>query len=175
MGSGGWEDLDPIYPLKVQQTTVMIIKISSKVRAFFVFINILASCQSAVAAVALEGESQLQVRSILPEPSLYQDFQTYIRFSYAAGCNETIIEKVFPLGSDWDKLYPSEMVKSAYSANTTGAGYLALNHQLKAIIVSFRGTATKQLWYQGNKQHSFYHSDLSNSNMQISNSGAIKL
>ena len=126
----------------------MIIKISSKFQAFFAFISILlASCQCAVAA---EEGNQLQVRSILPESSLYHDFQTYIRFSYAAGCNETIIEKVFPLGSDWDKEHASEMVLSAYSANTTGAGYLALNHQLKAIIVSFRGTSTNQLWYQGN-------------------------
>ncbi len=101
-----------------------------------------------VVSVSL-GHTQPPIRSAIPDPSLYEYFQTFIRFSYAAGCNETIFEETYPLGSTWDKQHPTALIATAYSPNTTGAGYLAVNHYLKSIIVSFRGTSTQQLWYEG--------------------------
>lgn len=79
-------------------------------------------------------------------PDLIKDFKTYITFAKGAMCSETWLNSTFPKTTQFEVDHPTLIIKSAFSPNTTGAGFVAVNHQLQNVIVSFRGSATKRLW-----------------------------
>ena len=85
-----------------------------------------------------------------PSDSLIENFSNYMRFARSAGCNQTwsLSGSTFPNGSLWDIQHPTRIIKSVYSPNLTGAGFVAVNDDLKSIITTFRGSATRNLWLQ---------------------------
>lgn len=79
--------------------------------------------------------------------TLLHKLQTYMRFASAANCRATWADPpFFPVAGAFEVENPTYIVSGLIDEASTGAGYVSVNDDLKAIIVSFRGSDTRTLW-----------------------------
>lgn len=78
--------------------------------------------------------------------ALLNDFVPYLTYSYSSNCKSIWTRQQYPQGNNFEKQFPTTLVKGLFDSETTFTAFIAYNDVLKSIIISFRPSCTLTLW-----------------------------
>lgn len=77
---------------------------------------------------------------------MMSDFRVMMGYAYTINCD---LSRSFPPNAtELENIHPSVLVKAIYNKDSTNGALVAYNDFFKVIVVSFRSTVTKKLWFQ---------------------------